>query len=49
MGQYLPIICLMILAILFGAISFGRVAAVGAAPSVGGEGSPVRVRHPAQP
>ena len=49
MGQYLPIVALMVLAVLFGALSFVASRSAGAASSVGGQGGAVRVRHRAQP
>ena len=49
LGQYLPIVCLMVLAVAFGALSFGGVAPAGPAPAELGQVGAVRVRHRAEP
>lgn len=48
MGQYLPIVCLLVLAGLFGA-ELLRLPPAGTTPPVGRQGGTVRVWHRAQP
>ena len=47
MSQYLPVVCLLVLAVLFGALSF--LSSAGAAPPIVGQRGSARMQHRAQP
>ena len=49
MDQYLPIVVLAVLGVVFVVLSRWRLDVARPAPSVGGQGGAVRVRHRAQP
>ncbi len=49
MGQYLPIVILLILAVVFGILSFAASRPVGAPPAVDRQRGTVRVRDRAEP